>query len=68
MCYSAIENISGYLLQGVWLVPEARVVTDVLQCARKTFSKVVKKSNSISSEEVLRGFLGSMLVIEFLAR
>ena len=53
----------------VWLVPpEARVVTDVLQCARKTFSKVMKKSNPISSEEVLKGFLGFMLVIKFLVR
>ena len=53
----------------VWLVPsEEMVVTDVLQCARRTFSKVMKKSNPISSEEVLKGFLGFMLVIEFLAR
>ena len=53
----------------VWLVPpEARVVTDVLQCARKTFSKVMKKSNPISSEEVSKGFVGFKLEIEFLAQ
>ena len=53
----------------VWLAPpEARVVRDVLKCARKTFSKVMKKSNPISSEEVSKGFLGFKLVIEFLVR
>ena len=60
-CYSAIEKISGYLLQGGWLVPEARVVS----CIAITFSKAMKKCNPISSEEVLKGFLGFMLVSEF---
>ena len=69
VCCSALDEKWLPTSGCVWLVPpEARVVSDVLQCARKTFSKVMKKYNSISSEEVLKGFLGSMLVIEFLAR
>ena len=51
---AAIRYYHGLNSPGVQDPTESRMVTDILKCVRKTFSKEVKKSHPISSEEVAK--------------